>query len=823
MNTILNDLRFAVRLLSRNPVLTLVAVLSLGLGIGANTTMFTLINEVFLRPLPVKEPSRLVSMFTIDERNRQAAFGALAPTSRLNFEDYRERNEVFETLVAHAFTGVSIAGGSGEPEQVAAEIVSPGYFAMLAPPLAAGRGFVPEEEHTVGGAAVTVLSYGLWQRRFGGEPAAIGRSISLNGRAFTIVGVTGEAFRGTNVIGGPQLWVPFSMYRETTSGFTLQNWDSRRALLFNVTGRLAPQVSVEQATANLNTIAKSLAESFPNDNQGRSVTLLPLTEATIPPAFRGNFITAGGLLMVIVGLVLLVACANVANLLIARASARKQEIAVRLSLGASRVRLIRQLLIESTVLGVLGGLAGLLIALWARPGLLALRPPFLPDDALTARVDGTVLVFTCVIALATGILFGLVPALQFSRPDLAVELKDRSSQPSGSRRRFTTRNALVVAQVALSLVALVGAGLFLRSLANARAIDPGFDAEHLAVMSFNLTSLGLPPEAAADRQRQILERVRAVAGIDRAAYANTVPLAGGGFMRSVFLEGQDTTDQRAGRLVQVSNVGEGYFATVGIPLLRGRDFTTADSGESPHVVVINETMARQFWPNEEALGKRFKFFRAQAFTEVVGVVRDSKYNFIGEDPQPYMYRPMTQDPQPAVTLHLKSDRPEATLGTARAVVQQMESNMPLVGVFSMRDVFDQALWAPRMGALLLAIFGGLALLLASVGVYGVMAYSVTQRTRELGIRLALGATASEVRLMVFRQGLALTVLGIGVGLAAAMALANLVSTLLYGVSAVDPLTFLAIPALLIGVAALATYLPARRASRVDPVIALRIT
>ena len=822
MGTILNDLRFAIRLLTRSPILTFVAALSLGLGIGANTTIFTLVNEVFLRPLPLREPSRLVSVFTADERNRQQAFGGFMPTSRLNFEDYKQRNEVFEGLVAYGFTAISLSGG-GEPEQVPAEIVSPGYFSLLGAPLAMGRAFSPDEEQTVGGAPIVVLSYGLWQRRFGGDRAIIGRSITLNGRPFTVVGVAAESFRGTNAIGGGQLWVPFAMYRETTTGFTFDNWDSRRALLFQMTGRLKPGVTVEQASANMNTIAAALAHEYPNDNRGRSTTLVPLAQATINPAFRGNFVTAGGLLMVVVGLVLLVACANVANLLLARASARKQEIAVRVSLGASRGRLIRQLLIESVALIVLGGVVGLLLAFWVRPALEAMRPPFLPDDAFAVGWDARVLLFTAVIAIGTGILFGLVPALQFSRPDLGVELKDRTSQPSGARHRVTLRNALVVAQVALSFVALIGAGLFLRSLDHARAIDPGFDADRIAVLSFDLTTQGMPLDAAIERQRQILERVRGVAGIERAAYSTTTPLAGGGFSRSVFLEGQDVADPRAARLVPVSNVGEGYLETIGIPLLRGRNFAPADNAQAPHVVIINETMARTFWPEQDAVGQRFRFFRDEYTTEVIGIARDSKYNFVGEDPQPYIYMPYLQDPQPGVTLTIRSANPEAALGTVRSIVQQMEPNVPLIGVFTMENVFNQALWAPRMGAMLLAIFGALALGLASIGVYGVMAYSVNQRTRELGIRLALGATAGEVRGMVLRQGLILTGLGIGIGLAVAMFLTGLVADLLYGVDAMDPATFLVIPVILLAVAVVAIYIPARRASRVDPVVALRIT
>ena len=343
------------------------------------------------------------------------------------------------------------------------------------------------------------------------------------------------------------------------------------------------------------------------------------------------------------------------------------------------------------------------------------------------------------------------------------------------------------------------------------------------MLSFNLTSQGMPLNAAVDRQSQILERVRGVAGVERAAYANTTPLAGGGFARSVFLEGQDVTDPRSARLVQVGVIGEGYLETIGIPLVRGRGFTGADTAQAPQVVVINETMARQFWPNEDAVGKRFKFFRDERFTEVVGIARDSKYNFLGEQPQPFIYAHALQAPEPAVTLTIRSARPDQALGTVRALVQQMEPGMPLVGVFTMANVLHQALWAPRMGALLLAIFGGLALLLASIGVYGVMAYAVSQRTRELGIRLALGATVGEVRGMVIRQGMSLTLAGIGVGILLSALLANLVNSLLYGVSATDPLTFIIIPAILIAVAAVAIYIPARRASRVDPVVALRLT
>lgn len=822
MTTLTYDIRYALRLLAKSPVVSFVAALSLGLGIGANTTIFSLVNEVFLKPLPMAEPSRLVSIFTTDERNRQGFFD-FAPTSRLNLVDYREKNEVFEGLVAHAFVPLSLSGGTGEPEQIPGELVMGDYFSVLGAPVAIGRGFLPDEDAAPGAAPVTVLSYGLWQRRFGGDAGIVGKTVNLNGRAFTVVGVTAESFRGTNAIGGPQLWVPFAMYREVTSGFLRDNWDSRRALTFAATARLKPGATIEQASANMNAIAAALAQEYPNENAGRSITLVPLAQATLDPGFRENALTAGGVLMVVVGLVLLIACANVANLLLARAAARKQEIAVRLSLGASRGRLVRQLLVESLVLAAVGALCGLVVADSARAALMALRPPFLREDALSMALDARVLFFTALVAVATGILFGLAPALQFSRPDLATELKDRSSQPTGSRGRFTVRNALVVAQIALSLVALVGSGLFLRSLGNARQIDPGFDADKLAVLSFNLATQGLPLDASKERQQQILERVRGVPGIERAAYGGFAPLGGGGFARTLFLEGQDVTDPRAGRLVQINTLSEGYLETLGIALLKGRDFAATDTTDAPRVVIINETMATRFWPDREALGQRFRFFGQAHVNEVVGIARDSKYNQLGEDPQPFIYQPLRQAPQANVTLHVRSGNPPATLGTVRAVVQQMEPNMPLVGVFTMSDVFDQALWAPRMGALLLAVFGALALVLASIGVYGVMAYTVSQRTREIGIRLALGATTASVRSLVFRQGLMLTAIGVVLGIVGAVAGAQQVAQLLFGVNAIDPVTFIAIPLLLLLVASLAIYIPARRASRVDPVEALRTT
>jgi predicted permease len=827
MHTLLQDLKFGVRLLAKAPGFTLVAALSLALGIGANTTIFTLINAVLLNPLPVADPAQLVSVFTSDERNQNGALGSFLQVSPMNYKDLRDQNAVFSALAAHTALPLSVSGGKGDAEQVFGEIVTGNYFDVLGAKPLLGRGFRADEDQTAGAALVTVLGYGEWQNRFGGDPSIVGRTIKVNGHDFTVVGVMPNGFKGTNAIGAPALWVPYMTYQQTTSGFLqeLMKPDSRRGLAFNVTGRLKPGVSVQQAEANLKTVARQLAQDYPNDNQGRSVTLVPLAQATVNPGFRSNIVVAGGVLMAIVGIVLLIACANVANLLLARAAVRQKEIAVRLSLGASRGRLILQLLTEGTLLALLGGAAGLLLAYWAQALLWSFRPPFLQADAIDLHPDVRVLMFTIVTAFATGILFGLVPALQASRPDLVVELKEKGSAPGGSNSMFSMRNVLVSTQLALSLIALVGAGLFLRSLQHAQQINPGFDVEHLATMTLDLGTQGYTEERGKQFQQRMLERVASIPGVEGATISNVVPLFNGGFSRTVFLEGQDTSDRRAGRLVQISIVGSRYLETLGIPLLRGRTLTEADQPNTPHVAVINEAMAKQFWPNQDPIGRRFKFFGQSFFVQVVGIAKDSKYNFIGEDPTPNLYQPSTQVYEPAVSLFIKAARPSSVLGTVRGEVQQLDRNLPLTGVFTLSEIFSQSLWPPRMAAALLGVFAGLSLVLAVIGIYGVMAYSVTQRTRELGIRMALGASRQDVVRLVVWQGLRLTAVGVAIGLVASLIVTRLataaLSNLLFNVSATDVVTFVVVPSVLALAALGASYIPALRATRIDPMVALR--
>jgi macrolide transport system ATP-binding/permease protein len=829
MSNFFQDLKFGARLLAKTPGFTAIAALSLALGIGANTTIFTLVNAVLLNPLPVEDPSQLVSVFASDDRNKDApgGGGGFLQMSPANYKDIRDKNEVFTGLAAHQGLPLNISGGTGDPQQVFGEIVTGNYFGVLGAHPIFGRGFLPDEDRVPGEKLVCVLGYGEWQKRFGGDPSIVGRQIDIDGQKFTVVGVMPRGFKGTNAIGAPALWVPFMTYQQTTTGFLLELIapENRRGLIFNVTGRLKPGVSVQQAEANVKTIARQLEQEYPNENKGRNVTIVPLAQATVNPGFRNNLVVAGSVLMTIVGLVLLIACANVANLLLARASVRQREIAVRLSLGAGRGRLILQLLTEGTMLAVIGGAAGLVLAYWAQGVLWSFRPPFLQADAIDLHPDARVLLFTFGVSVATGVLFGLAPAIQASRPDLVVELKEKTTAPSGSNRLFSLRNLLVTAQVALSLVALVGAGLFLRSLENAQRISPGFDADHLATVTFDLGGQGYTEQRGQQFQQRALERATSIPGVQSAVVSSTIPLFNGGFSRTVFLEGQDASDRRAGRLVQITVTSVKYFETLGIPILRGRGLLETDQPNTPAAVVINETMAKRFWPDEDAIGKRFKFFGQTVFQQVVGVAKDSKYNFIGEDPTPYIYQATTQVYQPTVSLIVKAANPGAALGTLRGEIQQLDRNMPLTGVFTLNDIFDQSLWAPRMAASLLVIFAALSLLLAVIGIYGVMAYAVNQRTREIGLRIALGASPGGVLQMVVWQGLRLTILGVGVGLLVSFAVSftasRLLATVLFNVSPTDVVTFVVVPLVLSVAALVASYIPALRATRIDPMTALR--
>jgi predicted permease len=812
METLLQDLRYAVRMILKSPVLSGLAILSLGLGIGANTTIFSVTNALLLQSVPVAEPDRLLAVYTTDKKN--PGFG---PLSHLNWRDYAKDGEVFEGVLGYDWTPMSLNTG-GEPQVLFGQLVSGNYFDLLGVRAAVGRTFGLHEDEVPGRDTVVVLSHAFWTKRFGADPRAVGQALNLNGAAYTIIGVAPPSYTGLDVGVRPEVWVPMAMNKQVKTGI---NWyEERRGLFIFTVGRLKPGITQAQAQARLSMIAQRLENEYPNDNKGRSVTVVPLARATVNPNARDGVVAVTALLMTIVGLVLLIACANVSNLLLGRALHRRREIAVRLAIGASRRRLIRQFLTESVALALPAAALGVLIAYWARGALLALLPP-LPGIAVALHLDldWRVLAFTMAVGVGAGILFGLVPALQASKPDVVDALKDSDRTGGGARRRFGIRDVLVVGQVALSLVALVGAGLFLRSLEATRKTDPGFEAKKLLSVAFDLGLQGYNQEKGVAFLRQARERVASLPGVAAVSHASAGPLAGS-ILRSVFLEGGDENDRT---LVQVNTVGPGYFDTMRIPIVQGRAITEDDKAGGPKVAVINETMARKFWPGGNALGKRFHFFGAsEPWAEIVGVARNATYTNLGQDPVPYIYEAHAQRYSGAQTLIVRTaGNPTPLLVAVERELKALDREVPQTALATVGQTIDEGLWAPRAGASLLGLFGLLALVLAAVGIYSVMSYSVSQRQREIGIRMALGARRQDVLRMMLGRGMRVVAVGLAVGLVISFSLARLAASLLVGVSPWDAASFAGAATVLAVVAVAANFFPTRRAAGIDPTVALR--
>ncbi|HVR08922.1 MAG TPA: ABC transporter permease [Thermoanaerobaculia bacterium] len=821
MESFATDLRFATRALLRRPAFTLIVVLSLGLGVGANSTIFSLVNALLFRPLPVADSGRLVKIYNRDAKASSGGVAAFSHlNSYLNWRDYREQARSFTGILGYDWAGMSVAIRGGEANLVVGQLVSENYFDLLGVRAARGRTFTGEEGTQLGGHPVVVVSDHFLKQRLGGDPGAVGRSITLNGSPFTIIGIAPAAFTGIDIGVLPELWVPMAMNRVIKPDPDSNWYNQRHDPFINALGRLRPGVTLAAAQAEMTSIAQRLEREYPNDDRGRGIELVPLAQATLPPEARQGVVAASVLLLGVVGLVLLIACANVANLLLARATARQSEMAIRLSQGASRGRLVRQLLTESLVLALLGGACGLLMVVWASHALLALTPSgaFPVTIALDLGIDLRVLVFALCISLATGLLFGLAPALQSTRPQLVTAL--RSQSVSGARARFGLglRGALVAGQVALSLLALISAALFLRSLNAAQRVDPGYDTAHLLSLSFDVGLYGLDQGRGEQLLRAAREQVGALPGVTGVAVAQAGPLQPA-YARSVFLEGRD--DGANGILVQADPVDPSFFRAVGVPIVAGRGFTVADRANAQAVGIVNQTMAAKFWPHQSPLGKRFHF-RGKPAVEVVGVARDAKYISLSEDPSPYIYEPVAQNYAPGVTLVVRtSGEPGALLPAVERQIHALAPGMPLVAAGTLAQQLDRTLWAPRFAASMLGMFGCLALALATVGIYGVMSFLVSLRSREIGIRMALGAQRARVLSMILEQGMKLVALGVVVGIVLAFAVGRLAASMLIGISPTDPLAFLATPLLLTLVALVSIYLPARRATAVDPTLVLR--
>jgi predicted permease len=825
MQTLWQDVRYAFRMLTKNLGFSAIAILSLALGIGANTTIFTVVNAILLNPLPVKDVARVVEVDTVDTKTRVTTANTVKlGMSYPNFQDYARQTQLFSAMTCLVGPLPVTWSGGAEPRQLQGQMVSASYFDLLGLRPAAGRFFLPDEDTKPGGNNVAVLSYSLWINKFGGNANTVGQTITLNATPYTVIGVAPHGFKGTfTFLNAEEIWIPVSMYPQVLAGFFKDNFNDRRFLATVSYGRLREGVSLTGAEAALKTVAAGLESAFPKDNAGRSVALTPLADAAVGVNNRSQITLAGGLMMGIVGLVLLIACVNLANLLLAQAASREKEIGVRAAMGASRARVIRQLFTESMVLAFLSALVGLAIAYSGRTVLWSFRPPFIADSDLDLGFDSHVLLFTLGIALLTAVLIGVAPALKAARPNLIEVLKVGGRGNTVGWASSPFRSMLVVTEIALALVALIGAGLFIRSMQNAQRIDPGFESTKLFLFNFDLGALHYDEGRGQQFFRAAIERAKAAPGVESATIADAPPLVGAaGFSRTIFPEGQDETSGYRGTLTQLNNITPNFFETLRIPLVAGREFNDADRANTKPVAIASEAMAKHFWPNENAVGKRFHFFGDPTLREVVGVVRNTVVNNIGEEPQPLAYLPLMQNYSPAATMAVRtSGRPESVISAVRSQVQSLDPNLALTQVQTIGEVVAQGLWAPRMGAALLAIFGGLALILAIIGVYGVLSYSVNQQTREIGIRMAMGAQTGRVLRLVVGQGMRLAGVGLLLGLIVAFAAMRVMSSLLFGVSAHDPLTFVGVSLVLAIAAVLACYIPARRATKVDPIIALR--
>src|SRR5215510_3013950 len=814
MDSLFQDIKYGVRKLLKDRSFTAVAVFALSLGIGANSAIFSVVNSVVLRPLPYKDSDRLVTIYSSLRQTGLEKIVVSAP----ELADFREQNNSFDQVAAYDFQGVNVTGGD-EPERIRASLLSPNLLPVLGINPIIGRGFAPDEDQP-GQSQVTVLSYSIWQRRFAGEPNVIGKTLEIDGKSIEVIGVMPFDFRFPDP--DTELYLPLTIDPE------LLTENNRGSHFLNVVARLKPGVSIDRAQADMNTIAQRMSiEHSSTYRTGYGASVIAMRDDIVGEVRPTLLILLGA-----VGFVLLIACANVANLLLARGVARQKEVAVRTALGATRPRLIRQLLTESTILAIIAGGLGLLLALWGVEFLVSLSPASIPR-LNEISLDARVVAVTMSVSLLTGLLFGLAPAMQFSKPDLNETLKDVGRNSTDGRQRQRLRGLLVISELALSVVLLIGAGLMIRSFIRVQVADPGFNAENLLTMR-----LSLPRSKYPDFNRQtrffqdLIERIQAQPGVQSTATINVLPLSGSTADRSFKIEGRNVIQGEPGPDEELRFISPGYFSTMGIPLLRGRAFTQRDNSESPRVAIVNQALADRYW-SRDAIGKRIAYSGLGEgkpnWCEIIGVAGNVKH--LGPDipAKPEVYLPFlqplfstaTSTIGPMYLVTRTATQPEALTGAVRGAIESVDSNQPVSNVRTMAQRISTALAQRRFNMLLLGIFAGVALLLASIGIYGVMSFAVTQRTRELGIRMALGASASDVLRLVLGQGLALTLIGVAGGLAASFVLTSLINSLLYEVSSTDSLTFAAVSVILIIVSTGACFVPAVRAMKVDPMVALK--
>lgn len=817
----LRNTKYALRSLGRAPAFSFFAILTLALGIGATTTVFTVVNTILLHPLPASDPSRLVSLYTTDVKGQKQS-GSLLPTSYLNLKDYQNRSTALSSAGGFSPPLVLTLTENAESERLFGQLVTLGYFETLALQPVKGRFFLPGEISTPGSAPVAVLSYKAWKIRFHQDANIIGRTIEINGTPFTIIGIAPDGFLGVSAIFGPDVWVPATMAPQLLPLPMQDILRDREKPFFQAVGRLKPGINRSQAQANLQTIASSLQKEFPDANAGHTISVQPITAALFSSTggeAGARFVSA--VLLGIVGLVLLIACSNVANLLMARAVKRQQEIAVRLAIGASRVRLFRQLMAESFVLAVFGGGVGLWVGYEGCHLLWSFRPADVARNLADPKLDSTVFLFAFLLAIGTAFIFGVMPSLRASKTDLVNSLKEESHLAAPSAGSARLQKTLLIGQVALSLVSLAAASLFLRAVQRAYTVDPGFDEKHLAVFMMNPEQVGYDAVQLRAFHRDVKDRISALPGVAAASWASNMPFWSSA-SRGVSIEGQEQK-RKSEMLNTVTNtVDVDYFKVMHIALLNGRDFTDLDLDGSLPVVIINEDLARRYWPGEDAIGKRLRLVGDTVTRQIVGVVKNSNYTTLGESPQPCIYLPLRQNPGGSVTLYVRATRdPESVLGEVQREVNAIAPKVEISDTRTGARFMDQILWGARIVVSMLGVFGLLALVLASVGLYGLLAYLVRGRQREIGVRMALGASRPAILLLVLRQGMVLVCAGVGIGLALSLMISRAFARMLFGLNPADPLSLAGASSALILVAALACYLPALTASKMDPMGALR--